>query len=97
MYIIKLEATDSGSRPPLQEWNTPTAPEGYALCPDKFSEIFYSTKPSGFVNIVVKDGVVTDMTVNQNAVNRYIANLPEPEEIISEPTTDEVLNTLLGV
>lgn len=97
MKIIKLEATNSGSRPPLQEWNTPTAPEGYALCPDRFSEIFYSTKPSGFVNIEVRDGVVTEMTINQKAVDTYVANLPEPEDVIPEPTTDEILNTLLGV
>lgn len=97
MYIIKLDATNSGSRPPLQKWEAPKAPEGYALCPDVFFDTFYSTNPSGFVNIVVEDGTVTEMTINQETIDSYLASLPEPEEVIPEPTNDEILNTLLGV
>lgn len=97
MYIIKLEATNNGSRPPLQKWNALVAPSGYALCSDEFYKIFYSTNPAGFVDIVVEDGAVTEMTVNQEAIDNYLANLPEPEEIVPEPSVNEVLNTLLGV
>lgn len=97
MYIIKLEATNSGSRPPLQSWSGSIAPEGYALCPDNFHDVFYSTSPAGFVNIVVEDGIVTEMTINQEAIDGYISNLPEPEEIIPEPSANEILNVLLGV
>ena len=100
MYIIKLEATSSGSRPPLQRWKAPTAPEGYVLCSDEFYDVFYSTDPAGFVDIVVKDGEVTEMTVNQEAIDYYLANRPEPEnpgDIVIKPTTAEILDTLLGV
>lgn len=97
MYIIKIEATPSGSRPPLQRWNAPTAPEGYALCSDDFYEVFYSTNPAGFVNIVVEDGAVTEMTINQEAIDNYLANLPEPEDVIPEPSANEILDALLGV
>ena len=51
MYIIKIKAKENGARPPIQTWNKPTLPEGYAVCPDEFYRIFYSTDPAGFVNI----------------------------------------------
>lgn len=89
MYIIQLEAFESGARPPLQTWNGKTAPKGYALCPDEFYDAFYSTSPAGFVNIVIESGTVTKMTVNQEALDAYIASLPEEPEPSTEPTTDE--------
>lgn len=61
----------------MQMWDGETAPEGYALCPDEFFAIFYSTTPAGFVNITVEDGVVTAMEVNQEALDTYLASLPE--------------------
>lgn len=88
MYIIKIKAKENGARPPIQTWNKPTLPEGYAVCPDEFYRIFYSTDPAGFVNIAVKNGVVVGMTVNDSALEAYIASIPEPvitpEEEIAE-------------
>ena len=78
MYIIKIKAKENGSRPPIQTWNKPTLPEGYAVCPDEFYRIFYSTDPAGFVNIEVENGVVVGMTVNDSALEAYIASIPEP-------------------
>jgi hypothetical protein len=80
MYIIQIEANEIGSRPPLQEWHNATAPEGFALCPDEFFDVFYSTSPAGFVNITVEGDTVTEMTVNQEALDAYIASLPEPSD-----------------
>lgn len=98
MYIIKLNANDNGSRPALQTWNYTTPPEGYAICPDEFYEVFYSTSPAGFVNITVENNVVTTMEINQESLDAYIASLPETEpEVEPEPSADEVLNALLGV
>lgn len=97
MKIILLTSYESGSRPPLQDWEFPTLPEGYAWCPDEFVEVFYSTAPSGFVNITVEEDTVTEMTVNQDALDAYIASLPEPEPEVVEPTADEILNAMLGV
>ena len=92
MYIIKLEANKSGARPPLQSWTSPKAPEGFALCPDEFYEIFYSTSPAGFVNIEVEESIVIGMEVNQEALNAYIASLPEPEpEKEPEPTQLDII------
>lgn len=76
-----LEASETGSRPPLQEWWTDTLPEGYAWCPEEFYDIFYSTDPAGFVNITVEGDTITGMTINQEALDAYLASLPEPEPI----------------
>ena len=84
MYIIALNSDNIGSRPPLQKWKKSVAPLGFALCPDEFYDIFYSTEPAcGFVNITVEDNIVTSMEVNQEAYDAYIEyinSLPEPEE-----------------
>ena len=98
MFIIKKIANENGSRPALQTWNHATPPKGYAICPDKFHEVFYSTDPAGFVNITVENDVVTEMTVNQEALDAYLESLPEPEPVPEpEATTDELLDIILGV
>ena len=88
MYIIKIKANENGARPPLQTWNKPALPDGYAACADEFYKVFYSTTPAGFVNIEVEDYVVVGMTVNSEALEAYLASIPEPvvtpEEEISE-------------
>jgi hypothetical protein len=78
MYIILKEAYESGARPALQSWTDVVPPKGYAFCPDEFVEVFYSTDPAGFVNITVENDIVTSMTVNQEALDAYIATMPEP-------------------
>lgn len=98
MYIIKKIADENGSRPPLQTWSTPKIPEGYAVCPDEFHEVFYSTTPAGFVKITIEENVVMAMEVNQDALDAYLASMPEPEPRQRPVSpTDAVLNTLLGV
>ena len=72
-------------------------PNGYAICPDEFYDIFYSTTPAGFVNITVDNDIVASMEVNQTALNEYIASHKDTEPTEQEPTADEILNTLLGV
>ena len=88
MNFIKIKAKENGARPPIQTWNKPTLPEGYAICPDELYAVFYSTTPAGFVNIEVEDGVVVGMTVNDATLEAYIASIPEPvitpEEEIAE-------------
>lgn len=82
MMIIKIMADEHDSRPGLQSWPYEKLPEGYAWCPDEFVEIFYSTNPAGFVNIIVENNVVTEMTINQEAYDAYVAIYPPEEEII---------------
>lgn len=96
MYIIQINASENGSRPALQEWHGNIVPDGYAVCPQEFYDIFYSTSPAGFVNIEVARGSVKSMAINQEALDAYIANLPEVEPE-SRATDTEVLNALLGI
>lgn len=93
MYIIQIEPFENGARPPLQSWNSAVQPDGYAFCDEAQKDVFYSTTPAGFVNIEIGEEqgykVVTHIEVNQaalDAYNEYIASLPEPEEVIPEPT-----------
>ena len=82
MFIIQIEANPSGSRPPLQSWNSATLPDGYAFLTDEQKDIFYSTTPAGFVNITVEEqeGVkyVASIKVNQEALDAFKATLPDP-------------------
>lgn len=93
MYIIKLNANENGSRPPLQSWQGETAPDGFALCSEEFHSIFYSKSPAGFVNITVEDGRVTEMTVNQEALDVYVAALPP--EVEEEPSVEDDIDAML--
>ena len=93
MKIIRLEANPSGSRPPIQDWSGTSLPEGYAYCPENFVELFYSTTPAGFVNIEVTDGTVSNMTINQEALDEYIASLPTPQEPTPSEKREEAYNT----
>lgn len=90
MYLIKLEASSNGGRPPLQMWDGNAIPEGYALCPAEFADIFYSTKYAGFVNIEIdtETYIVKSMSVNQGAIDAYIESLPEPEPLQPSPQDD---------
>ena len=77
MYIIKIKANADGSRPALQTWGGKKLPDGYAICPDEFYSVFYSTDPAGFVNITVEGDTVTAMEVNNEALEAYIVRLAE--------------------
>ena len=82
MFIIKIEANSNGSRPPLQSWNDVMPPEGFAFLTDAQKDIFYSTAPAGFVNIIVEEqeGInhVASIKVNQEALDAFKAALPDP-------------------
>ena len=96
MYIIEKNANEYGGRAPLQTWDW-DLPEGYAWCPDEFYGVFYSTTPAGFVNIEVTGDTVTAMTVNQAALDAYIAANPPQPEAEPEPTAEELIDAMLGV
>lgn len=97
MYIIEKEPYADGSRSPLILSNYKKLPDGYAWCPDRFADVFYSTDPAGFVDITVEHDTVTAMTVNMDAYNAYVAAHPAQPEAEAEPTADEILDALLGV
>lgn len=99
MYIIRNKQDEHGRYTTFQTWNGDTIPDNCFMCPGSFKDIFFSTNPGGFVDITVdKDNVITNMTVNTEAYNAYLASLPELEpEPDREPTADEILDILLGV
>lgn len=87
MRIIKLTANENGARPGLQSWTGDTLPDGYAVCPEEFAKTFYSTSPAGFVNITVADNTVVEMTINQEALDAYVAENPEQPDTEPEPAS----------
>lgn len=91
MKIILQKAYENGARPPLQDWDGNLPPDGYAWCADAFADVFYSTAPAGFVDITVGDDAVTAMTVNREALDAYIAGLPDEPQPIPEVDYDAVL------
>ena len=94
MFIIRIEANPSGSRPPMQSWNGATPPEGFALATDAQKDVFYSTTPAGFVNITVKEEngakVVDTIEVNQEALDAFKATLPDPTDSIKAEKIAEI-------
>ena len=94
MFIIKIEPNTNGSRPPMQSWNSTTAPEGFALVTDVQKDVFYSTTPAGFVNITVKEEngtrIVDTIEVNQEAFDAYKATLPDPTDSIKAEKIAEI-------
>ena len=84
MYIIQIQPSPSGSRPPLQFWSSETPPEGYAFLTDEQKDVFYSTIPAGFVNITVEERegakYVNTIAVNQEALDAFKATLPDPAD-----------------
>lgn len=94
MFIIRIEANPNGSRPPMQSWNSVTAPEGFALATDAQKDVFYSTTPAGFVNITVKEEngakVVDTIEVNQEALDAYKATLPDPTDSVKAEKIAEI-------
>lgn len=94
MFIIKIEANFNGSRPPMQCWDKPIAPEGFALATEAHKDVFYSTTPAGFVNITVKEEngtkIIDTIEVNQEALNAFKATLPNPVDSIKTEKIAEI-------
>ena len=94
MFIIRIEANANGSRPPMQSWSGATPPEGFALATDAQKDVFYSTTPAGFVNIIVKEEngakVVDTIEVNQEALDAFKATLPDPTDSIKAEKIAEI-------
>lgn len=90
MKIIQTTANENGARPPLQDWNSSTPPNGYAFLPDEFVHVFYpqDKQCAGFVDITVDGDTVTVCTWNEESYQAYIASLPEPEP---EPTQLDII------
>lgn len=52
---------------------------------EEFAEVFYSTRPAGFVHITVEENEVIACTINQEALDAWIAAHPDEPEPAEEP------------
>ena len=94
MNIIKIEPNATGSRPPIQEDWEYQIPDGYIEVPDTVDTSAMQTH-MGFVDLAIEDGVLTGITGNDELYQAYLDSFPP--ETPPDPTTDELLNILLGV
>ena len=79
MWIIPIAANEDGGRSNMQTWNGATPPDGYLWCDEQYVDTYCQAK--GFVNLEVDGDTVTNMTVNQAAIDKWNAEHPEPEPI----------------
>lgn len=89
MRIVEITSYDGTHRNQTINGNLPTIPEGWAVIPD---DMVCENFPFGEVEAEEIGGMMT--------VTRWVAGeLPpvEEEEAVIEPTTAEILDTLLGV
>lgn len=91
MKIVEIKALDNGAHR-NQMGDFTTIPEGWAVIPDDMETPNF---PFGEVTAKEIDGTMT--------VTKWVAGvIPEPEpipepEVDSEPTTEELINIILGV
>lgn len=90
MYYIKSNPKDNGN------YGNPMGNkfENSLILPDELLAEFIKHK--GFVIPTVEDETVTSIEVNQVALDAYLAEYPDIPDT-PEPTTAEILDTLLGV
>lgn len=96
-WIIQREANAIGSRS-NQTWNNTTLPDGYVWATEEDIVDVY-TPFMGFVDLEIEGDTCTKMTGNQELLDKYKAEHPEPvepEPQEPEPSTDDVLNALIG-
>ena len=91
MYYINAQSNEAGNygNPMSQNFH------GSIAMPDELLSDYISAK--GFVIPVIENGAVVSLDVNQTALDAYNtehAGVPEPKP---QPTTEDILNALLGV
>lgn len=91
MYYINAQPNASGNygNPMGQPFS------GSVALPDDLLSDYISAK--GFVTMTVENGAVVSLEVNQTALTAYNAEHPEVPEPEPQPTTEDILNALLGV
>lgn len=91
MYYINATPRESGyyGNPMGQSF------PGSVALPDELLGAYIEAK--GFVYPEVEDGEVVAVEVNQEALDAYLAEHPDQPEPEPEPTTEELLDILLGV
>ena len=93
-WIIQRVANEIGTRG-NQTWSGAVPPDGYVWTTEE--DIMGVYVPfMGFVDLEIDGDTCTKMTGNQELLDRYKAEHPDPEPQEPEPSTDDVLNALIG-
>ena len=93
-WIIQRVANETGTRG-NQTWNGAVPPDGYVWTTEEDIMNVYAPF-MGFVDLEIEGDTATKMTGNQELLDRYKAEHPDPEPQEPEPSTDDVLNALIG-
>ena len=93
-WIIQREANAIGSRS-NQTWSDATLPDGYVWTTEEDIVGVYAPF-RGFVNLEIDGETAVKMTGNPELLGKYKAEHPDPEPQKPEPSTDDVLNALIG-
>lgn len=93
-WIIQREANETGTRG-NQTWNGAMPPDGYVWTTEE--DIMGVYVPfMGFVDLEIEGDTATKMTGNQELLDKWKKEHPEPTPVEPEPTTDDVVNALIG-
>ena len=91
MYYLNAQPNESGNygNPMGQPFH------GSVSLPDDLLSDYINAK--GFVIPVIENGEVVSLEVNQEALDAYNEEHPDVPEPDQQPTTEDILNALLGV
>ena len=93
-WIIQRVANETGTRG-NQTWNGAVPPDGYVWTTEEDIMNVYAPF-MGFVDLEIDGDTCTQMTGNQELLDKYKAEHPDPEPQEPEPSTADVLNALIG-
>ena len=93
-WIIQRAANETGTRG-NQTWSGVVPPDGYVWTTEEDIMNVYAPF-MGFVDLEIDGDTCTKMTGNQELLDKYKAEHPDPEPQEPEPSTDDVLNALIG-
>lgn len=93
-WIIQRVANETGTRG-NQTWSGVVPPDGYVWTTEEDIMNVYAPF-MGFVDLEIDGDTAIKMTGNQELLDKYKAEHPDPEPQEPEPSTDDVLNALIG-
>ena len=93
-WIIQRVANETGTRG-NQTWSGAVPPDGYVWTTEEDIMNVYAPF-MGFVDLEIDGDTAVKMTGNQELLDKYKTEHPDPEPQEPEPSTDDVLNALIG-
>ena len=93
-WIIQRVANETGTRG-NQTWSGVVPPDGYVWTTEEDIMNVYAPF-MGFVDLEIDGDTAVKMTGNQELLDKWKEEHPDPEPQEPEPSTDDVLNALIG-